>query len=255
LLTLLELTDLAAVAGSLLFSVVFTVGPLGAHSWAAFLQLRLTVLNTLFVGGYLLSWHLILKARGLYGSDPLASAWKETRELAMAVTIATAPLIPLGLLLKFRYVTLYFLVVFPTVTFLALSAERILLRSMARRLRRRGRNLRNVVIIGSARAARDAALLAGREELGYKVVEEMPVRFAAYESGAVADNDPVLERLGTVFEEQPIDEVFVGLPLDGSQALTRSVISLCEEEGVTVRLIPHLALQDSSSASLDVIGG
>jgi len=77
-------------------------------------------------------------------------------------------LIPLGLLFDFLYVTLYFLVAFPTGTFLHLSAERILLLILVRRLRKRGRNLCNVVVIGSAKAARDADLLARRDGLGYQ---------------------------------------------------------------------------------------
>jgi exopolysaccharide biosynthesis polyprenyl glycosylphosphotransferase len=254
-LTLVSLADLVVVTGSLVLSIALTVDPFGGHGWREVLEMRLTILNALFVGAYLIAWHLILKARGLYGSDRLASVSKELREVAMAVTIATVPLIPLSLLFRFTYVTLYFLVCFPTCAFLLLSAERVLLRAIAHRLRNRGRNLRHVVIIGSARAARDAALLAGQDGLGYEVVEEIPVGLAAYANAVVDDDDPVLKRLATLFEEQPVDEVFVGLPLDGSQPLTRSVISRCEEEGVIVRLIPHLALQNSSSASLEVIGG
>jgi len=55
-------------------------------------------------------------------------------------------------------------------------------------------------------------------------------------AGSVA----VLGRVETIAASQPIDEVFVALPLDTAQPLIRALVSLCEEQGITVRLVSNL---------------
>jgi exopolysaccharide biosynthesis polyprenyl glycosylphosphotransferase len=48
--------------------------------------------------------------------------------------------------------------------------------------------------------------------------------------------------------------VVLGLPLDGSQPLIRPIIALCEEQGITVRVVAHLAALDWGRASIDTLG-
>src|SRR6185503_18154248 len=69
----------------------------------------------------------------------------------------------------------------------------------------------------------------------------------------VGHGDP-LGRLATILEERPIDEVFLGLPLDGSEPLIRPIVTLCEEQGSTVRVVAHLADLDWGRASIDTLG-
>jgi hypothetical protein len=81
------------------------------------LEMRLTILNVLFVAAYLVLWHFALRMRGLYNSYRLSPASREFKDLATAVAIATVPLIPLSLPFGFEYVNSAFLVVFPTLAF------------------------------------------------------------------------------------------------------------------------------------------
>src|SRR5262249_6597111 len=67
-------------------------------------------------------------------------------------------------------------------------------------------------------------------------------------------HDGALDRLATLLEARPIDEVFLGLPLDGSQPLIRPIIALCEEQGITLRAVAHLAALDWGQASIDTLG-
>jgi hypothetical protein len=48
--------------------------------------------------------------------------------------------------------------------------------------------------------------------------------------------------------------VFLGLPLDGSEPLIRPIITLCEEQGITVRVVAHLAALDWGKAAIDTLG-
>lgn len=118
-------------------------------------------------------------------------------------------------------------------------------------LRRTLSKPRKVVIIGSETGTKDFVKEAG---LIYEVVETIPIDSLADTNGVVAD-DAIIERLTTLFRERPIDEVFVGMPPGGSESLVRSIVSLCEEQRVTIRLIPHLPPMDPSRTSMDVIHG
>ena len=271
LLTLLKLTDLAVVTASLIGAVALTAGKIGVDSRIGVLEMRIAVSNMLFVGVYLVAWHFALRMRGLYNSYRLSPASRELKDLGAAVALATVPLIPLSLPFGFEYVTPAFLVAFPTLAFVGLGLERRLLRAVARRVRSFGRNLRDVIIVGDGGAALDAAArLAQRDGLGYRVIEVLNVRppIAAVPVTAIGSNgngtgahadepvvqDHALERLAALLESRPIDEVFLGLPLDGSQPLIRPIVALCEEQGITVRVVAHLAALDWGRASIDTLG-
>src|SRR5262249_51270950 len=58
-----------------------------------------------------------------------------------------------------------------------------------------------------------------------------------------------------LLESRPIDEVFVVLPLDAHQGLIREVVSLCEEQGVTIRVLSGLVDLVHARAQLDEIDG
>ena len=267
LVTLIKLTDLMVVTACLVGAVALTAGKPGVDTTVSVLQMRITILNMLFVGAYLVLWHFVLRMHGLYNSYRLSPASREIKDLGSAVAIATVPIIPLSLPLGFEYVNAAFLVAFPILAFIGLAIERRLLRAVARQVRSFGRNLRDVIIVGDGGPALDgAARLAQRDGLGYRVVEVLNVRSpigAVHVNGNGAngngngasfiDEDP-LARLSVLLEARPIDEVFLGLPLDGSQPLIRPIITLCEEQGITVRVVAHLAALDWGRASIDTLG-
>ena len=263
LIALLKLTDLAVVTTTLVLAIAASLDVSAVGSWAGFLEMRISVRNFSFVGAYLLFWHLVLRMRGLYSSYRLSPASRELKDLGTAVLIATTPLIALGPALGFQYVNLHFLFAFPTLTFACLGIERRGLRTVARWVRGLGRNLRDVVIVGDGGPALDAAAkLAQREGLGYRVVEVIPVDATRHTNGSDAaaraggnggSSNAALDRLAVLLERQPIDEVFIALPLDGSQPLLRPLIALCEEQGIFVRVVAHLAALDWGKASIDTL--
>jgi exopolysaccharide biosynthesis polyprenyl glycosylphosphotransferase len=266
LITLIKLTDLAVVTACLVAAVAWTASRTGVESPVSVLQMRITILNMLFVGAYLVLWHFALRMRGLYNSYRLSPASREFKDLATAVAIATVPLIPMSLPFGFEYVNPAFLVVFPMLAFCGLGLERRVLRAVARQVRSFGRNLRDVIIVGDGGPALDgAARLAQRDGLGYRVIDVLNVRSTiapihvngngngASANGTGHGHDPLIE-LAMLLESRPIDEVFLGLPLDGSEPLIRPIITLCEEQGITVRVVAHLAALDWGKASIDTLG-
>ena len=113
LITFIKLTDLTVVIGCLVGAVALTATRSANDTSVGVLQMRITILNMLFVGAYLVLWHFVLRMRGLYNSYRLSPASRELKDLAASVAIATVPLVPLSLPLGFEYVNQAFLVVFP----------------------------------------------------------------------------------------------------------------------------------------------
>jgi exopolysaccharide biosynthesis polyprenyl glycosylphosphotransferase len=157
---------------------------------------------------------------------------------------------PLTLVLDLRVVTVPFQLGFMGLAFLGLGAERRFLRAVGRHVRRYGRNLRNVIIVGTGDQALEfTSKLARRDDFGYSVVGVIET------NGAVNETQSVLRKVEALVEQWPIDEIFIGLPLDTAHALTRDLIGICEQLGITVRVLAHVASLHWARARIDELEG
>lgn len=262
LITLLKLADLAVITAAMVAAASFAIEGVALRSGVSVLEMRLSLRHFLVAGAYLVAWHFILKVRGLYKSYRLSPASRETRDLGIAVMIAVAPLAVLRMIPGAEYVSEKFLLSFALLSFVTLAVERRMLRAMARRIRGYGRNLREVVIVGDESCALDAAVkLVQREGLGYRVIEILGTgTLAVHANGNGANGNghgplDVLARVEDLLARQPIDEVFLAMPLDRTQPLLQPLISMCEEQGTTLRVVASLAVLDWSRAAIDTLAG
>jgi exopolysaccharide biosynthesis polyprenyl glycosylphosphotransferase len=245
LLTAIQLTDLAVIALGFAFAVVMELRP---EPWISVLELRIQVGNILVLAGFLGYCHLLMRTLGLYRSYRLTSIARELRDLAWVVIAATIPLVVVGRLMEFDYATTSFAPTFAVFTFIALALERRGFRILARAVRRHGHNIRNAIVVGRDENGFDlASRLARRADLGYAI--EAVIEVQSHDEGEA------LARVTALLETRPIDEVFVTLPLDAHQPLIRDVVSLCEEQGVTIRVLSGLVDLVHARAQLDEIDG
>jgi exopolysaccharide biosynthesis polyprenyl glycosylphosphotransferase len=98
-------------------------------------------------------------------------------------------------------------------------------------VRTRGRNLRNIVVIGEGL---EAAAVGDRIEqepsLGYRLARIIDVKLFK------APEISVIDQLNIVMAHQPVDEVFLALPTNKYGPLAEAVIHYCEEQGIIVRV-------------------
>ncbi len=255
LTTLVKLADLSVIIASFIIAIAATDAQAG-NSWWSILEMRIQLRNALFMAGYLGFWHFVMRTRGLYRSYRLSDPSREMREIGATVLMSVAPLVPLKPILGFHFVDIPFLLTFSFVAFCGLYLERRLLRTVGREVRRYGRNLRNVVVVGTGNAALTlASKLVQQEDLGYQVVEVISAGDYADPKGDGYAETAVLMRVEAQIEQNPVDELFIALPLDSSAALIQSLISLCEEQGITVRLMAQVASLYWARAVLDAIDG
>jgi FlaA1/EpsC-like NDP-sugar epimerase len=164
-----RLFDLAAL--SLTFLAAFAISS-RAFTWPSFesvLLLRIKVVNILIFGGYLAVCSAVCSSCGLYLSHRLSHWVRQVREIAVATTILTGVLFVLPL--KMAFATAEFFVLFWLLTFTSLVGSRAIGQRVLYYARSRGRNLRNLVVIGESREAYALADRIGKEpSLGYRIV-------------------------------------------------------------------------------------
>lgn len=249
-LALLKLADL--VVFSFAFVLALCVALPGQH-WVNILETKVTIRNVCYMVGCVGYWHLVLVAFGLYRSYRLAPIAREWRDLALAVLLGATPVAVFGGLMHLEFASPTFFIYFLALAFVGLASERRLLRTVARSMRQHGRNLRNVIIVGDGdEALQTAARLARRGDLGYRivgVVELAPPHVAG------AGQTRVLEQVSELIARHPVDEVFVSVPLDSGQPLLRAIIPLCEEQGITLRVVSSVADLLFARAQVDEVEG
>ena len=249
-LTLLKTADLAVVA--LTFAVALCVA--SGRSYESLLALQVSVRNVLFLLVYLMVWHLLLVSFGLYRSHRLSPISREWRDLMGVVLLALGTLAIGAPILGFEAVTTSFLFDFLVASFLGLATSRRLVRVLARFLRRHGRNLRNVVVVGKGEGALDmASELARHADLGYHIVEVLQIGTDPVHG--TNDESWIVDRLTTLLGAHQIDEVCLALPLDDGTPLIRRVVELCEEQGTMVRVVSTFVDLSLARAHVDDVNG
>jgi len=160
-LLVVSLTFVAAVAIS---SHYFTWPTL-----AEFLLLRIKVLNILIFFGYLVVCSIIFSMCGFYLSHRLSRWTRQAREILIATALITGVFLLLPRQMDFA--TKEFLIVFWLINFSVLALTRVVGYHLFYYMRSRGKNLRNIVIVGEGLNAVALANHIERETtLGYRVL-------------------------------------------------------------------------------------
>jgi exopolysaccharide biosynthesis polyprenyl glycosylphosphotransferase len=183
---------------------------------------------------YSAMWIVILWLHGLY--RPRARWTIRSEGLAIGRATVVLALLTLSVLFVFRLPDvsrLYLLALFPSQWALTL-ATRIALRFSFEQLRRRGYNVRFVLIVGAGERAQSFAdKLESHRELGLHIlgfVDDAPhkLRTGRHQIGTLDDIEAILHR-------EAIDEVAICLPFSDWDRMN-AIAHLCEEEGKIVRI-------------------
>ena len=235
----LQFADLATLTLAYCVALQATEYGLRGMFFGRWLDWSISMRQLAGLGVCLLAWHVLLHARGLYGSYRLVRTRQMLLDIAHAVMLTTVPVVvPLGVVGGLSHTDGIVLASFPVLAFVGLALERLCVRAVVTVLRALGRNLRYAVVVGDARsAARTAALLTERESLGYVVVNTLDV------TARSDDGKPFLEDFEAILDRHPVDEVFVDLPFSRHHALIGAIAGLCHEQGSIVRIVANLGLE------------
>jgi exopolysaccharide biosynthesis polyprenyl glycosylphosphotransferase len=243
LLQAAKVFDLVLMVFSFGLATMLVAHQTAAVSLAEFLSMRIKVGNFVIFALLLLVWHMVFSSLGLYSSKRLSSRWAEVLAIAKAATLACAIVFVAATFLRIQMVTPRFILIFWTAATLAGAASRVVFRSLLAGVRRRGRNLRQMVVVGTnPRALRFARNIESRPELGYRIAGFVDGPWLGLgmfrQTGYPLVSD--LPGFPRFLREQVVDEVVIALPMESSYGKAARIAALCEEQGIIVRLLSSM---------------
>jgi exopolysaccharide biosynthesis polyprenyl glycosylphosphotransferase len=228
------------------------------YSFDQFLSIRIKIQNFILFIVLIFLWQSVLNIFNLYKSHRLSKRWKEVFDVMKATLLGTFILYVVGIIFSISIINLSFISVFWITCAFVMIASRLLLRWSLHWARRRGRNLRHMLIIGTNRRAVDfAQKIESRPELGYRLAgfvdshwEGMP-EFQKMGYKVVTD----IEGFPTYLRENVIDELVISLPLKSQYKNASLVASMAQEQGITVRYLPDIFDLKTSRMKIDFLEG
>jgi exopolysaccharide biosynthesis polyprenyl glycosylphosphotransferase len=237
----LQVYDAGVISLALLLATVLDLP--GGMSLADVLTLRVKLVNFLLLAVFLLGCSRLFARQGLYQSRRLAGRLDDAIDIVIAVSLAAAALGVGGTVFRVELVTPLFVSVFWATTSAAIVGSRLLLRAMLARMRRQGRNLRNVLIVGTNdRAVRFARKLDAKPDLGYSLLGFADEPWAGL-GGAKLEGYRVVSDsryLEDFLRHTVVDEVVIALPLKSKYHQVHGILKACERQGIVVRLVSGL---------------
>jgi len=204
-----------------------------------FLSIRVKLSNCVTFAFILLTWHIIFSLCGLYESKRLSARGAELIDVFKATTLSSILLVCMAGLLRITMFSPSFLASFWLTSSLLFLASRLMLRPLLAGLRRRGRNLRYMLVLGTnARAIEFVRRIQDKPELGYRLVgfvdddwQGMP---AFKETGFPLVSDAA--GLAEFLRRNVVDEVAIYLPLRSFYENSWEAASLCAQHGIVTRI-------------------
>ena len=242
LLNSMKVFDVAAVMFAFGLAAI-VVSQRATVSFAEFFEMRVKIRNFVVFGALLLVWHQVFILFGMYASRRLSRRLDEIKDVLKATTVGTLAIIFVRLLMRMDLVTPEFLLIFWLTASFVVVFARLLMRSLLYRARLHGRNLRDMLIVGTnPRAVQFARKMRDSQFLGYRVIgfvdQEWPGLPEFSQSGFSLTCN--LDELLPYLRSNVVDEVVVALPMRSLHSRASEVATICEEQGILVRFMSNL---------------
>ena len=243
LLNTLKVYDLVLMLVSFAVATMVVSQESGKFTLEEFLSMRVKVSNFVIFAGLLLVWHLIFSVFGIYDSHRLSRRWEEPTDILKAGSAGTLAILMGAALFHIRMITVMFAVVFWATSVLTTILSRFIMRKVLKGVRLHGRNLRDMLIVGtSARAVHFARKIEGSAELGYRIIGFVDDEWEGSEEFRQSGYKRVSDFAGlpAFLRENVVDEVAMALPMRSLHAHASEVAALCEGQGIVLRFTSNL---------------
>jgi Undecaprenyl-phosphate glucose phosphotransferase len=204
----------------------------------------------------LLLWPLCLRAMGLYRPQRQKTPLDEVFGVFKATLSAGLLLVAFTYFVREDRYSRAMLALHTLLAFLGVSLERVFFKEILQAARRRGYNLRYVLVIGAGRLARQALeQVEVHREFGFR-----PVGCLSVTRKRVGTSVAGVEVIGTVRElrkvlgDRGVDQVLVALPSRSMHHLPR-VMEICADTTVDVKLVPDVYQYATLFGGLEEFGG
>src|SRR4051812_19933989 len=213
--------------------------------------------ETMLVAGLaLVIWPLTFRAVGLYRPQRQKTPLDEMFGVFKATLVAGLLLVALTYFVQEERYSRGMLLVFTVLALLGISLERVFFKEVLQTLRRRGYNLRHILVLGAGRLARQVLEQVDlHRELGFR-----PVGCLSVTKKRVGTSVAGVEVIGTVRDlrkvlvERGVDQVLVALPSRSMHHLPR-IMEVCADTTVDVKLVPDVYQYATLFGGLEEFGG
>lgn len=152
---------------------------------------------------------------------------------------------------KHKHLDEAFIVIYPTILFLLLLANKMIVRKILQLQRKKGMLLRNLLIVGTGELGMSFFdILQKNPQFGYKVVGFVDDKKNTVLNGLYRGN---IENLDEILSSSEINDVIIALP-DYSANKLEEVIKTCENHTIRVKVIPDYFKFMSSKYKFSMFG-
>lgn len=244
LLGLVRLFDMGLQLFSFALATVIVVSADATISLREFLAIRVSIANCALFALIVYGWFLLFSLCGLYQSRRLSDAQSEIADVCKATTLAAVVLYLVALAASIAFIkTWRFMLIFWAMSTALLILSRVGIRSFQSSLRRHGRNLRHVLVLGTnERAISFARKLKEQPERGYHLLgftDTYWPRLPEFQRTGL----PLLcelSELPAYLRVSVVDEVAMFLPLRSFYEHASRVAALCQQQGIILRFDPDI---------------
>ena len=198
---------------------------------------------------------LIFRGSNLYTTNRGRTHISEVFEVFKATALSTLVLVGVSYFIRERYSRLTVLI-FAGFAFVGVSTVRLAFRAIFNELRRRGVNLKTILVVGAGSLGmRVVETIEQHRELGFKVTGLLTRR--PEKVGTHVLNTPVIglfSDLAKVLDAQPVDQVILALPLE-EQAQMRELMEVLALRTIDVKVVPDLFSYVTLRGGLEEFGG
>lgn len=207
------------------------------------------------LGLALVIFPFIFRGSNLYTTNRSRSHIQEVFEVFKATALSTLVLVGVSYFVRERYSRLT-IALFAGTAFLSLSAVRLAFRAMFNELRRRGVNVKKILVVGAGQLGqRVVETIDEHKELGFRVVgllTRKPEKVGQVVHGVMVKG--VFADLGKELEANPVDQVILALPIE-EQAQLREIMEVLAQHTVDVKVVPDLFNYVTLRGGLEEFGG
>lgn len=243
-------TDLLVLAVS--FGLAYLTRFFGPVSWESLPTGEETVMSLVMV---LVIFPMTFHKAHLYTTNRARTHLGEIFEIFKATLMAALILIALTYFTRERYSRLT-LGIFISYAFVLLSVTRLATRELLNEVRRRGFNLRHILIVGGEDLGRRVIqTIHEHRELGFRVAGVLTRLPAGAETSV--DGAPVLgsiAEIGRVLDQRTFDQVIIALPIQ-DQPLVKPLMDELALRTVDVKIVPDLYQYITLCGGLEEFGG
>jgi len=214
---------------------------LNAGKWttiASFLASKVSLSSCVLFAIAILLCHAMFSLCGLYESKRLSTKRSEAADVLRAMTLSAACLWCEGKLFSISVMTPSFLVAFWTFGSVVVIAARVLLRFVLGGIRKRGRNLHHVLVLGTnARAIEFGRSIEAVPDRGYRLLGFVDNDWARIEEFKATGFRLACdyEGLAEFLRHNVVDEVAIYLPLRSFYERAAQMAKLSERHGILLR--------------------